>query len=264
MSRFFKPTMLSKFFVLLTSSVIAFTASAQSSREVTPIDPPVLTPNDGMIEVLEFFSYGCIHCANLEPALEEWKKKLPPDVKFRAVPSGINLMGVEEISLYHTLEAMGQIERLNKKIFEALHNERVMLGSRPVLNKWLEKNGVNPAQFETVEKSFSVVSKVMRGRNLMSQYKVNSTPAIVVNGRNIVVQVGGASNILSTVDRLIAEARATNARSAAPAIAAGAAAVGAGAAVKAVTAKKIPSKTPPKPAMQNPAPVSVPATAPSK
>lgn len=261
MSRFFNPAVMSKFLVLLASSFIAFTAGAQSSREVTPIDPPVLTPNDGTIEVLEFFSYGCIHCANLEPALEEWKKKLPPDVKFRAVPSGINLMGVDEISLYHTLEAMGQLERLNKKIFEALHNERVMLGSRPVLNKWLEKNGVNPAQFETVEKSFSVVSKVMRGRNLMSQYKVNSVPAITVNGRNFVVQVGGVTSILSTVERLIAEARAANAKSVAPAVAAGATAVGAGVAAKAVTANKVPPKTPPKAAS---APVSAPAPAPSK
>jgi protein dithiol oxidoreductase (disulfide-forming) len=258
MSRFFNPTVMSTLFALLASSLMAVSASAQQSREVTPIDPPVLTPNDGTIEVLEFFSYGCIHCANLEPVLEEWKKKLPPDVKFRAVPSGINLMGVDEISLYHTLEAMGQIDRLNKRIFEALHNDRVMLGSRSVLNKWLEKNGVNPAQFETVEKSFSVVSKVMRGRNLMSQYKVNSVPAITVNGRNFVVQVGGATNILSTVDRLIAEARATNAKSAAPAIAAGADVA------KAESAKKVAPKTPPKSATQNPASVSAPAPAPSK
>jgi protein dithiol oxidoreductase (disulfide-forming) len=247
MSRFFNPTVMSTLFAVLASSFIAVSASAQQSREVTPIDPPVLTPNDGTIEVLEFFSYGCIHCANLEPALEEWKKKLPADVKFRPVPSGLNLMGVDEISLYHTLEAMGQIERLNKKIFEALHNERVMLGSRPILNKWLEKNGVNPAQFETVEKSFSVVSKVMRGRGLMSQYKVGSTPVITVNGRNQVVQVAGAAAMFATVDRLIAEARAGNTKSSLPAAAAVAGGVvAAGVVTKAATAKKTPAKTPPK------------------
>jgi len=199
------------FFALLVSSFVAVTASAQASREVTPIDPPVLTPNDGTVEVLEFFSYGCIHCANLEPALAEWKRKLPPDVKFRAVPSGINLMGLDEVSLFYSLEAMGQLDRLHRRIFEALHNDRAMLGHRPTLLKWLEKQGVNPAQYESVEKSFSVNSKVMRGRNVMSQYKVTATPAIVVNGRFQVTQVGGASNMFATVDRLIAEARAANA-----------------------------------------------------
>jgi len=217
MSRFFNINVMSVFFTLLASSFIAVSASAQSSREVTPIDPPIPTTNDATIEVLEFFSYGCIHCANLEPALQEWKKKLPSDVKFRAVPAGINLMGVDEISLFYTLEAMGQLDRLTIKIFEALHNDRVMLGHKPTLLKWLDKQGVNPAQFESVEKSFSVNSKVMRGRNVMSQYKVTATPAIVVNGRFQVTQVGGASNMFATVDRLIAEARAANSAQAAAA-----------------------------------------------
>ena len=50
-------------------------------------------------------------------------KTLPPDVTFRAVPAGLNLMGVDEITVFHTLEAMGQRERLHKKIFEALHKK---------------------------------------------------------------------------------------------------------------------------------------------
>jgi protein dithiol oxidoreductase (disulfide-forming) len=180
---------------------------AQSSREVTLIDPPQPVPNDGTIEVLEFFSYGCVHCANLEPPMDAWIKKLPADVKVRRVPSGFNLANIEEISLYHTLEAMGQIERLHKKIFDAVHNERVMLGHKPTLLKWLEKNGVDPKQYETVEKSFSVVNRVNRGRQLASQYKVTSTPTIVVAGRAGVIQVGGAANMLASVDALIAQAR---------------------------------------------------------
>ncbi|MCA3064913.1 MAG: thiol:disulfide interchange protein DsbA/DsbL [Rhodocyclaceae bacterium] len=185
-------------------------AAAQGSREVSLLDPPQSVPNDGKIEVLEFFSYGCGACSIVEPPLEAWVKRLPPDVSFRAVPAGLNLMGVDEITVFHTLDAMGQRERLHKKIFEALHNERVILGHKPTYLKWLEKNGVDPKQYESVEQSFTVQSKVKRGRQLMGLYKVTGTPTIVVNGRVMVHFLGNASAMLATTDRVINELRAQN------------------------------------------------------
>ena len=40
----------------------------------------------GQVEVLEFFWYACPHCAALDPAVEEWRKKQPAWVVFRRVP----------------------------------------------------------------------------------------------------------------------------------------------------------------------------------
>src|SRR5690554_653217 len=50
---------------------------------------PTPVPQDasGQIEVLEFFHYGCPHCRNFHPLLQAWKKKLPDDVRFTAVPA---------------------------------------------------------------------------------------------------------------------------------------------------------------------------------
>jgi protein dithiol oxidoreductase (disulfide-forming) len=233
--------------MMLAAMMFMAFAGAQASREVTTIDPPQPTPNDGTIEVLEFFSYGCIACANLEPALDEWSKKLPADVKFRRVPSGFNFMGIDDIAVFHTLEAMGQLDRLHKKLFEAAHNEKVMLGSRPTYLKWLEKQGIDAAKYESIEKSFSVQSKIMRGRSLAGLYKVTSTPTIVVNGRFGAHQFGEAKAFLSgTIERLINEARAANAPQAAP-------------------PKAAPTKTaPPKTAAQKTAPVKTATPATSK
>ncbi|MBC7623886.1 MAG: thiol:disulfide interchange protein DsbA/DsbL [Aeromicrobium sp.] len=217
MQMFSLPKLLQVFFgvaATLTATLFLSVAAAQGSRDVIVIDPPQPTPNDGTIEVLEFFSYGCSHCANLEPPLETWAKKLPTDVKMRRVPSGFNMMGVDEVPLFYTLEAMGQIDRLHKKIFDALHNERVILGNKATLLKWLEKNGVAPAQYESVEKSFSVQTKVARGKQMAGLYKITSTPTIVVNGRIAAVQVGGATGFLTTIDRYIDEARQSNAKGA--------------------------------------------------
>jgi len=218
-------------------------ASAQTPKEVTPIDPPQPTSNDGTIEVLEFFDYGCIHCANLEPPLEAWVAKLPADVKFRRAPAGFGSGGVDSIPIFFTLEAMGQVDRLHKKLFEAVFNERVMLGNKSVLLKWLEKQGVDPKQYESIEKSFSVQSKIMRARQMPGLYRVTATPMITVNGRFVVQQVGGSAAFFGTIDRLIANARVGSA----PAKATPAAPSKAAAATPAAPAKTTPAKAPASP-----------------
>lgn len=208
MSRIFSAVKALQFFTVLVTSFFIATVSAQ----VKPLDPPQPVPGDGTIEVLEFFAYGCGGCAAVEPALEIWSKTLPPDVKFRRVPSGFNLLNIDDISLFYTLEAMGKLEVLHSKIFDAAHTERVMLGHRPTLLKWLEKNGVDTEQYETIEKSFSVQSKMMRGRGLASQYKVTLTPTLVINGRYHANFTGSPLDFLNnTVNRLIDDVRRQNA-----------------------------------------------------
>ncbi len=203
--------------LLLSAAAMVLPVQAQgSAKEVTLLNPALPTADDGTIEVLEFFGYGCIHCANLEPALEAWSKKLPADVKFKRVPAGFGSSGVDDLPIFYTLEAMGQLDRLHKKIFEAIFNDKVMIAHKPTMLKWLEKNGVDPAQYESVEKSFSVQSKITRGRTLAGQYKITATPMLVVNGRFIVQQAGG-THVTDTVDRLIAEQRAASKPAAKPA-----------------------------------------------
>ncbi len=194
-------------FVAVLFSVVSFTV-AQALPGVMALDPPQPVENDGKVEVLEFFAYGCIHCANLEPSLEAWAKKLPADVKFKRTPSPVAIMGIDSTVMYYSLEALGQIDRLHPKIFEAAHLEKVTLGNPSVLNKWLEKNGVDPKKYEEVQKSFSVVTKVNRARKMVEQYKIQATPTMVVNGRYTVEQGnGGAQSMFANIDQLIVEAR---------------------------------------------------------
>ena len=218
-------------------SVLLFTgfavATAYAQQGVTPLDPPQPVENDGKVEVLEFFAYGCIHCANLEPSLEAWAKKQPADVKVKRIPSPVAIMGIDSTVMYYSLEALGQIERLHPKIFEAAHIEKVTLGNPAVLNKWLEKNGVDPKKYEEVQKSFSVVTKVTRARKMVEQYKIQATPTLIVNGRYSLEQGNsGAQVMFGKVDQLIAEARAAMKTSSVPAGAPASAAAPVKAAIK--------------------------------
>ena len=209
---------ITKIGVSLFAVFVAFAFTAvHAQQRVTPLNPPQPVENDGKVEVLEFFAYGCIHCANLEPSFEAWAKKQAPDVKVKRIPSPVPIMGIDSTVVYYTLEALGQLDRLHAKIFNAAHLEKVVIGNPAMLNKWLEKNGVDPKKYEEAQKSFSVVTKANRARKMVEDYKIHATPTIVVNGRFSVEQGnGGAEAMFANIDELIGQARATLKVSAAP------------------------------------------------
>jgi thiol:disulfide interchange protein DsbA len=200
--KWFKALIAASFALLVASG-----AAAQNSKEIVPLIPPQPVENDGKVEVLEFFSYACPHCSSLDPSLSAWIKRQPADVKVKRIPvDGINgYMGCA--ALYFTLEAMGQLDRLHGKIFDAFHVEHLILANPSILNKWLEKNGVDPRKFEEMQKSFSVDTNIKRVRKMNVDYKISSVPTMVVNGRFQLSPVAGPDRMFASIDQLIVEAR---------------------------------------------------------
>ena len=166
-------------------------AAAQGAPDVMRLDPPQPTPDNGKVEIIEFFAYGCGHCATLEPRLNDWIKTLGPEISFRRVPvsaNGFSIRGVDSAPIYYTLEAMGLLPTLHDKVFAALNNEGEALADPKVLRAWLQKNGVDAAKYEATMASFSVGAKVMQARKLTGDYQLRSTPTLAVGGRYGVTQ----------------------------------------------------------------------------
>jgi thiol:disulfide interchange protein DsbA len=142
----------------------------------------VAAPN-GKIEVVEFFWYGCPHCYELEPTLEEWIKKLPADVAFRRVPVGFAATHEAHQRLFFGLEAMGKLEMMHKRIFAAIHLQRQRLDKEADQVAFLNANGVDGAQFAKLTKEFFVATKCAQAKALSEAYKIDGVPAIGVHGR---------------------------------------------------------------------------------
>ena len=64
----------------------ASSAEPVEGKDYVRLKNPQPVETGKKIEVIEFFSYGCPHCNDLEPILDAWVAKLPPDVQFRRVP----------------------------------------------------------------------------------------------------------------------------------------------------------------------------------
>jgi len=107
---------------LVAAIALAPLASLGQPRfNYSELKPPQPVETQGKIEVIEFFWYGCIHCYNLEPALETWTKKLPPDVAFRRIPAVFNERWAHDAAIFYTLESMGLLEKLHRPLFDAIH-----------------------------------------------------------------------------------------------------------------------------------------------
>jgi protein dithiol oxidoreductase (disulfide-forming) len=184
-------------------------AQLRPGQDYTLLSPAQPTEGGGKVEVIEFFSYACGHCYKLEPFLEAWKNKLPADVIFRRVPGAGSDAWSQLALLYYSLEAMGQLDRLNKKVFDAIHLDRENLANPKVRVAWLGKQGIDATQYQAVEKSFSVQSKLQRARQLMGAYKIDGVPTLVVNGKYVTSNshAGGPERVVPVVEALIAMAR---------------------------------------------------------
>lgn len=170
-----------------------------------PVDAPA-----GKVEVVEFFSYNCPHCAAFEPQLEAWVKKLPATVVFRRIPVPFVGNDVEaKQKLFYTLEAMGKVDELQMKIFQAIHQERQRLFGDEAILAWAEKQpGLDAKKFADTYKSFGVAGKAKRATQMTDAYKVGGVPALGVAGRWYVdgETAGSMARALQVTDALIAQA----------------------------------------------------------
>jgi protein dithiol oxidoreductase (disulfide-forming) len=197
---------------LVAAALIPVSALAQTAgKDFAPVTPVQPTENPAKIEVLEFFSYGCIHCYTFHPIVKKWAAKLPADVEFKRIPVSFNRTPWFNLSrLFYALEAIGELNRLDELAFSAIHDKNVKLYDDATIKAWVAQNGVDAQKFAGAYDSFGVQSKAKRADQLAAAYKISGTPSLAVDGRYLVLNEGVNSyeDILARTDKLIGKARA--------------------------------------------------------
>ena len=171
---------------LLLATALVGAASAKTFEEglqYVPITPKPPVGNGDTVEVVEFFWYGCPHCRDFEPTLMKWSEGLSDNVSLVQMPVLFGGPADMHAQVFYALEAIGDLERMHKKIFDAMHVDNKKLRTHSEMEAFLAENGVDIARFNEAMQSFAVAAKVNRARTLMRRYGVRSVPAIVVDGR---------------------------------------------------------------------------------
>ena len=193
----------SLFAVLLAAPLIALAQGAPKFSELKPAQPVSVEGNK--IEVIEFFWYGCPHCYNLEPVLQTWLKKLPPDVQFRRVPAVFNPRWEHDAEIFYTFEALGVLDKVHEPFFDAIHRNGLRTDNPEAMAQWLQRNGIDPKKFNDTMKSFTVKSRTGRAKQMSVAYNIDGTPAMAVQGKYTVSaeQGGSREGMLQTVSYIV-------------------------------------------------------------
>ncbi len=184
-------------------------AELELGKQYVLVSPAQPTESGKNVEVLEFFSYACPHCHELEPVLNPWVKKLPGDVTFRRMPAIFSDKWAVLARIFYAAEALGQLDRLHPAIFNAMHVDRLDLTNEKTLQDWVGKNGVEVKKFMDAYNSFSVQGKAQRAKQLTRAFAVTGVPALVVDGKYMTSasQAGSNEKLLPVLDELIKKAR---------------------------------------------------------
>ncbi len=184
--------------------------SLQEGRDWRRLSPPPARAPSEQIEVLKFFSYGCGHCARLNPLIEPWAKEQPADVSFQRVPVTFGRAAWASLARLHfALEFAGELERLDQAVFDAVTQQRENLYTERDVLRWVKKQGVDDKAFADTMNSFAVETALARAATLEQRMGIDAVPRIVIDNQYVVVGQGATDygQLLVIADQLIERVR---------------------------------------------------------
>ena len=205
--------LLAMFVAVLPLPAVAQMAALQEGNQYIRLKNPQPVETGKKIEVIEFFSYGCPHCGELEPFLQGWIKTMPADVAFRRIPVMFQDRWIPLAKIYYTLEALGEEGRLSPEVFSALHAKGQSLWQDKTFFEWAASQGLDRKKVEDMYNSFGIGGKVNRARMAAQAYQVQSVPLVVVDGKYVSNKVSSHSAMPAVIDALVTKARAERPKS---------------------------------------------------
>mgnify|MGYP006384786101 FL=1 len=194
--------MLKRFLAVITLGLVAFTAQA---ADYQVLSKPGRIDKPGMLEVREFFWYGCPHCYHLEPYMATWLKTKPADVNFVRTPAAMNPVWEQNARAFYTAETLGIMEKTHGPLFQAINVGQQRLFDKESLVRFYSGFGANSANFNSLYNSFAVSGKVAQSKALAQHYALDGVPAVIVNGKYLIK--GSDAKVTKVINELIAKER---------------------------------------------------------
>lgn len=175
---------------LILTPILSFSTFAEGFQyeegtHYVALQTPVKTRNPNVVEVTEYFSYGCPHCYRLEPLIQQFKEQLPEDVDFNRTPAIWQVPGYELYArTYYTALALKVLNKVHTPLFQALHAERKNLNTLEKMTEFMGSHGVDMESFvKTYNDSFGVKAQYQQAIARQRVYRSGGVPAIIVNGK---------------------------------------------------------------------------------
>jgi len=172
--------------------------------ETLPVS--VDTADDSAVEVVEMFSYACVHCFNFDPVVAAWHARQGEGVNFMRVPAVFNNDWELLAQAFYTAETLGVADAIHMPMFEGIHVAGQDLRKAALLQALFNEHAdVSEEDFDTAYGSFSVRSRVQQAKAKGRAYRITGVPTMIVNGKYRVDgrMAGSNTKMLEVVDYLV-------------------------------------------------------------
>ncbi|GAB3029095.1 MULTISPECIES: thiol:disulfide interchange protein DsbA/DsbL [Oleiagrimonas] len=171
-------------------------ASFTNGNEYVTIQQPKRLSSSGKVEVVEVFSYGCVHCAHFAPDAEKLRKSLPKGVQFKLLPASFSPAWEPYARAYYAAKQLGVLKQTHLELFKEKFEERYPINTLDELADFYARQGVDKAKFLQAANSKQTDMAIARGNALIRDWGVDGTPTIVVDGKY-------RSNHIKSYDQLL-------------------------------------------------------------
>jgi thiol:disulfide interchange protein DsbA len=186
--------------IVLTGSLAAEEFQAGTHYQVLPEKLPTSYRGAEAGEIMEIFSYSCIHCFNLEPFVAAWKQGKPDDIRFTPVPVIFNSRQIPEAKAYYTGQFLNVIDQSHPSLYNEIHINRNRLSSDDDFAEIFTRFGIAENEYMEMAGSFAVNSRVSMAQKITQMSQLQGTPSLVVNGKYLISgQMAGGNERMFTV-----------------------------------------------------------------
>jgi len=155
----------------------------EGNEYVTLPGPAHRLSDAGKVEVVEVFSYGCIHCAHFAPLADQMSKQLPKGVVFKLMPAAFNDQWVPYARAFYAAQKLGVLDQTHLALFKAKFQEQYPISTLDELADFYARSGVKREDFMRIASSDEVTAQIRKDAALVQQWQIDGTPSIVVNGK---------------------------------------------------------------------------------
>jgi thiol:disulfide interchange protein DsbA len=147
----------------------------------------ILAAEDGALataDVVEFFSYGCHHCQEFAPELEQWLEKNPSKTA-SYVPVVWNQTTGLYARVYYAIEPLANFDEIHHdlfKLFATFGHEKSLGEQMDKIYALLQEKGVNVEEVKQRLESKALEDKLRRSIELSKHYEITGTPTLIIEG----------------------------------------------------------------------------------
>ncbi|MDR6990442.1 thiol:disulfide interchange protein DsbA/DsbL [Luteimonas sp. 3794] len=190
-------------------------AAAQTAAPVEGVDYAVIAdgqpwrPLDGKIEVVEVFSYGCVHCFHFQKLVDAWRAKAPRDVRFTYLPAAFSA-GDNFARGFFVAQDQRIDSRSHHALFSAVHEKSLLPRSGASIEAiaafYATQGARSQTRFAKAMASPEIDEKLNAARAFAARSGVEGTPTLIINGRYRVMG-RRLEDLLVVADQLIERER---------------------------------------------------------